>query len=351
MLRLPLFLVGLAAAASAAAGDLTGSVTGMWVRWDAAHYLRIADVGYRSSGEDALFIVFFPLFPLLVALTDFVVRNLVVASLIVTTLCSIGAGWLLHRLVALDSSEDEGWRAVVLLFAFPTAYALFAPFSESLFLLCVLGSIYAARTKRWWIAGMAGLAATATRLVGLALVPALLVEALSQRGEEESTSRRLGAIALVPIGFLSYLAINAGVHGDPLHFLQVQEEHWFQRAVPPWISVRDGIAGLQGIDWGVESLLVYPARLGAIAFALALLAYGWRSLRWADRTFAGATLLMTMSAAWLISLPRYLLAIYPLFMTMARLGRRKWLFWGAAAAGFAVQLFLFSRFTRGMWAF
>ena len=328
----------------------------MWSHWDPGHYLRIAEAGYRSSGEDALFIVFFPLFPLLVAAAGFVVRNLVVASLVVTTVSSIAAGWLLFRLARLDGDEADSWGAVVCLFAFPTAYALFAPYSEALFLACVLGSIYAARTGRWWLAGLAGLAASATRMVGLALVPALLVEAfVAQRGAADGmraiVQKKLAAIALVPLGFVGYLVVNQVVHGDPFHFLAVQETHWFQHAVLPWVPVTDALAAIRDSEMTVETLLVEPARLLAIAFALGVLAFGWRSLRWTERTFAAATMLMVLSASWLISLPRYLLAVYPLFLTMGRAGRKPWALGALAVAGLALQVWLFSRFARGMWAF
>jgi hypothetical protein len=323
----------------------------MWLNWDPAHYVRIADVGYRSSGEDALFIVFFPLFPLLVAGAGIVVRNLVVASLLVTTLSSVAAGWLLHRLTGLDRGPEQSWGATIVLFSFPTAYALFAPYSEAVFLMCVLGSVYAARTGRWWLAGVAGAAATATRMVGLALVPALLVEAfVAQRGKGER-GRKLAAIALVPLGFLSYLLVNQVVHGDPFHFLQVQDEHWFQHAVPPWVPVTDAIESMRGTELTVESFLVHPARLVALAFALAVLAFGWRAMRWTDRTFTVATMLMVLSASWLISLPRYLLGVYPLFTTLGGLGRRPWALAAVASVGMVLQLLLFARFARGMWAF
>lgn len=350
--RALLFVTGLTAAAGSSGGDLSAAVSRMWLHWDPSHYLRIADVGYRPSGEDALFIVFFPLFPLLVAATGVVVRNLVVAALVVTTLSSIGSGWLLYRLTGLDHGDRESWGAAIVLFTFPTAYALFAPYSESVFLVCVLASVYAARTGRWWLAGAAGLAATATRMVGLALVPALLVEAfVAQRGAAVPASRKLAAIALVPLGFLSYLGVNQAVHGDPFHFLQVQDEHWFQHAVPPWQPVTDAVLAIGRTDLTVESFLVHPARLVALAFALAVLAYGWRSMRWTERTFSVTTLLMVLSASWLISLPRYLLGIYPLFTTLGRLGRRPWALAAVASAGMLLQLLLFARFARGMWAF
>ena len=354
--RALLFVAGAWSVASSADGDLLSAASGMWFHWDPGHYLRIAEVGYRSYGEDALFIVFFPLFPLLIAATGFVVRNLVVASLLVTTASSIAAGWLLFRLARLDGDEADSWGAVVCLFAFPTAYALFAPYSEALFLACVLGSVYAARTGRWWLAGLAGLAASATRMVGLALVPALLVEAfVAQRGAaagmRATIQRKLAAVALVPLGFVAYLAVNQVVHGDAFHFLQVQETHWFQHMVAPWTPVTDALAAMRDSELSVETFLVHPARLLAVAFALGVLAFGWRWLRWTERTFAAATMLMVLSASWLISLPRYLLVVYPLFLTMGRAGRKPWVLAAVAVPCFVIQVWLFSRFARGMWAF
>ncbi|HEX2294307.1 MAG TPA: hypothetical protein VHN37_03265 [Actinomycetota bacterium] len=349
--RVLLFVTGLTAAAGSSELGLPSVAEAMWLHWDPGHYVRIADVGYRSSGEDALFIVFFPLFPALVAGAALVLRNLVVASLVVTTAASVAAGWLLYRLVRLDGSEERARGAVVLLFAFPTAYALFAPYSEAVFLAALLGSVYAARTGRWWLAGLAGGAATATRMVGLALVPTLLVEAFVSQRRRGSTAAKLGAIGLVPAGFLAYLWINRVVHGDPLHFLQVQDEHWFQHWVPPWVPIADAIEAIGADDLTLDSFLVHPARLVAVVFAVGVLAAGWRTLRVADRVFSATTLLMVLSASWLISLPRYLLGVYPLFAALGWLGRRRALLWTVAAGSFALQLYLFSRFARGMWAF
>jgi hypothetical protein len=349
--RALLFVTGLVSASGSTSEGLARVAHDMWLHWDPGHYLRLADVGYRSSGEDALFIVFFPLFPLLVAAAGFVLRNLVVASLVVTTVASLASGWLLYRLVRLDRPGEQAWGAVVLLFTFPTAYALFAPYSEAVFLAAVLGSVYAARTRRWWLAGLAGLAATATRIVGLALVPALLVEAFVAQRRDGDPLRKLAAICLVPLGFVSYLGINQVVHGDWSHFLGVQRDHWHQEMVAPWKPVTDAVAAIRTSELTLESFFVYPARLVAIAFALGVLAYGWRSLRWTDRVFSATTMLMVMSAAWLISLPRYLLAVYPLFTTMGSLARRPWVLWPVAAAMFGLQVFVFGRFARGMWAF
>ena len=44
------------------------SFLGIWDRWDAAHFLKIAQNGYTAVGDDRFLIVFFPLYPILVAM-------------------------------------------------------------------------------------------------------------------------------------------------------------------------------------------------------------------------------------------------------------------------------------------
>ena len=102
---------------------------------------------------------------------------------------------------------------MTLLFSFPAAYFLAAPFSEALFLFTVLASVYAARTGRWAGAGVAGALATGTRLTGIALGPALLVEIITRKAGVHESVRRLAWISVAATGFLTYLAINQIVHG------------------------------------------------------------------------------------------------------------------------------------------
>jgi Gpi18-like mannosyltransferase len=104
-----------------------------------------------------------------VYVVSLVVQNVVLSALVVSFAASVGAGYFLFRLVALDADEATAWRAVLLLFSFPTAYYLAAPFTEALFLFAVLASVYAARTGRWAEAGVAGALAPGPRVTGIAL--------------------------------------------------------------------------------------------------------------------------------------------------------------------------------------
>lgn len=343
-LRLALEILGLVATG----GD--SGLVGFWDRWDASHFLRIAEVGYRSVGEDRLFIVFLPGFPAAIALVALVVPNLTASGLVVSLGASVGAGWYLYRLARLDADHHEAWRAVLLLFLFPSGYFLAAPYSEALFLLGVVGSLYAARTRRWGWAGAAGALATVTRLTGVALLPALLWEAWRAYRRDAEPPQRIAPLGAAPLGLAVYLGANLAVHGDAFAFLDIQRGHWHQRPLPPWRSIVDAVNGiLEGASG--DFLFIFTGRIAAAVFAVALLVLGWRRLRVGDHVYAWGSVLLVLSASWLISLPRYLLGIYPLFIVLARLTRARPAFWGVIGAGAAAQALLFWRYAQGMWTF
>ena len=326
----------------------------MWSVWDAGHYLRIAKVGYRPHGirnDDPLFIVFFPGYPLVVRLATYVFRNFVLSGLLVSFVASIAAGVVLYKLVRLDADHAEAWRTVVLLFTFPTAFFLAAPYSEALFLFAVLAAVYAARTNRWVRTGLAGALATGTRVAGIALAPALAYEALRSSRSWTVRSRRLALVAVMFTGLLAYIAINLVVHDDPLWFLHVQRSHWYQEAVPPWDPIITAILKLIEGQRDSAYTLIYASRLAAFVFAVPMLVLASRRLRTMDAIYGWSGFVLVCSTSWLISLPRYLLPLYPIFMVEAKLTRSRKVFWPVVVTGAVTQAFLFWRHVRGDWAF
>jgi hypothetical protein len=346
--RAGLWLVGVAS--QVAAGQRVEWL-GMWSRWDAPHYLRVAEAGYSRVGEDALYIVFLPIFPLAVKAAAFVVRDLVAAGLVVSLAAQVGSGWFLYRLACLDTDAEEARRAVLTLFCFPTAYYLAAPYTESLFLFGTLAAMYAARTQRWARSALAGALATGTRLAGVALLPALAVEAWRGAATTRLRWARLTCVGLAGSGLAIYLLINLLVFGDPLHFLGSQRQNWFQRAVPPWMPLVEAVLRLVRGGLSGDFVIIYTGRISAFVLAVVLLTAGARRLRLADQVYGWAGLVVVMSASWLISLPRYLLGMYPLFLVAGRLTRRRAVLAAWMSAGLGGQAWLFSRYATGAWTF
>ena len=145
----------------------------LWNRWDAPHYLQVARFGYEAAD-----ILVYPLLPGLVRFVNYFTDDYFLSGQAVATLAAVAAAVLLYRLVRLDFAEEVSLRAVWFFLIFPTAYFLHAGYTEGLFLALVLGSLLAARSGRWWLAGLLGALCTMTRANGLALLPVLAVEAV-----------------------------------------------------------------------------------------------------------------------------------------------------------------------------
>ncbi len=124
--------------------------------------------------------MFFPLFPWLVAAANSVIGVPVAAAFAVSTVASFFVAPMLYRLVRADLGATVARWSAILLLVFPTAYFLHIGYTESLFLALAFGSLWLARSDRWWAAGVLGGLAALTRVNGLVLIPALAVEAWLQ---------------------------------------------------------------------------------------------------------------------------------------------------------------------------
>jgi len=321
----------------------------LWNRWDAPHYLSIAQNGYRTVGEDRFLVVFFPLYPLAIRLVSFLVANGLLAAFIVSGVASLAAALLLRRLALLDGTAEFASRTVWFLLIFPTSYFLHIGYTESLFIALILGAFLAARHERWGLAGCLGALACLTRVNGL-LLPAFAVEVALLYRARRAFRREWLWIGLPVMGVLGYLLLNRVVYGDPLQFLQYQREHWYKSFDWPW----NGIGGsVRSIGWRTpadaqmvglqETLFIALGFGGAVATAL------WLRPSYAVWMF-GNWLLFT-STAFVLSVPRYTLTLFPLYLLFARLAAgRTWFLILTVWALLFMALFV-TLFVQGRWAF
>jgi hypothetical protein len=350
--------------------DQPGDLLRMWSHWDAPHYLDLVVFGYRdgdSSGligphgyrsiypdDLALYIVFFPLFPWLATVVNVVVDDPLVSAFVVSTIASMFVAPLLYRLVRHDEDASVALRSAWFLLIFPTAYFLHIGYTEALFMALVLGSFLAARTERWWLAGLLGGLAAMTRVNGLILVPALAAEALTQWLTTPATERRLRAawlwIALVPVGFAVYLGLNQVVYGDPFAFLVPQKEHWFKSLAWPWDGI-DGVLRWLGstnpdnvlMQGWMELLFIAVGLVGTVHAALRFRTswFAWMAGNW----------LLFVSTSFVMSTPRYVLTLFPMYVSLALVSRQRAALVAISAVSLAAMIYFAGRFATGWWAF
>jgi mannosyltransferase PIG-V len=325
-------------------------------RWDSVWYLAIARDGYADAPGHAK-TAFYPLYPLLAHAGGWVVGSQLVAGLLISLACFLFALVLLHRLAAIELGLQDARGTALLVAFFPTAFFFSAVYSESLFLLLSVGSVLAARQGRWAWAGLAGALAAATRNSGvLLLVPVALLYLYGPRADREPAVAlhavgrwarlgpryRLGPqalwLALIPLGLGAYLAYCGIAFGEwlaPFHAQALWLRHFSPLGAVPkgasaaWDGLRQLVHGKATpryftaaggdpfVNAGQSLLLV-----GFLAYALVALAGALRRLPFAYGAYAAVALAATLSypidAQPLASLPRYLLAIFPLQMWLAR---------------------------------
>jgi hypothetical protein len=142
-------------------------------RWDVPQYIFIATAGYSSDNGSAQF---HPLYPLVATPLTYLGISPFMSLVVISTLASFITIWLMYILALLDLEKDQAVSSVLLLFCSPFAFALFIPYSESLFILCAILSLFWARKKRWWLSGLCAAMATLTRQQGIFLVLPILWE-------------------------------------------------------------------------------------------------------------------------------------------------------------------------------
>jgi Gpi18-like mannosyltransferase len=306
-----------------------------WNRWDAANYTRIAQFGYQTIYDTA----FFPLFPGLIKGIAFLFGNqgYIAIGMILSNLALLGALFVLYQIAADALGDQVGRRTLLYLCIFPTAFFFFAAYNESLFLLLTAGSFLAMRRQKWWLAGLLGLLAALTRSAGIFLVIPYCYELWISRESiavsNQTTSRKLLSllprvlpVVLIPLGTLIYCIYCWKVFQNPIAFITVQN-HWDRHLTWPWVGIWTALRELLVIQpfgsfFEVHLLLDLTATVSFIALAI----LGWRRLRTSYSIWIGLLLFyMIISPAIaqpdvLVSNQRFVLEMFPAFITLAALG-------------------------------
>ena len=304
---------------------------------DSRHYLSIAENGYASTGDDRLLIVFFPLYPLLVRLVNYVFNNYLTSGLFLSGICWVFAAYMLYELALLDTNRKGALRALKYLCILPASFLFSAPLSDSLFLLLSLLCVYWVRRDRYPLAGVAGFFAAFTRMPGILLfVPACfelvgrIIREHRDHGDERSWGIRrvvdVCSLFLIPLGLVLYIYINYRVTGNALMFLTYQHEHWHQQlgwffatAATLVQNATGGFAENARMVWGL-----WIPNIVYLFSAIGIVIAGQNKLRASNVAYFIAYFVACMGATWLLSAPRYLTAAYPLSLALGAITEKKW---------------------------
>lgn len=319
--------------------------------WDGLWYRLVAVEGYDASKVHKA--AFWPLFPWTMRVVgDALSLPYEVAGYLIANLSFAVALILLYRLLIVDFDQRTAACALWVLALFPTAFFFSAVYTEAPFLMLLLGSLLAGRQQRWWLAGGIGLLAALTRSYGVFLVLPLGLLFIQQHGFDLRRWVPRALAVLLPLGGpLIFSRHLQEAQGNGRAWMDVQDA-WNRYDARPWETLRYAFTGSprgqalrqeDGATWGwLRELANEPSwslvssrdwrasvansdtlELACTLLFIGLTLIGLRRLPLYMSAYLVPGLLVPLfqpsSVHALMSMPRFGLTLFPLFVVVATL--------------------------------
>jgi hypothetical protein len=296
----------------------------IWVRWDAIHYYEIAQGGYHAGADN---LAFFPLLPVLMKLFAPLFKgDLVMSGLAIATVTFAAALFYLYKLVALDFDAETAGRTILYLAIAPMSFYFLSIYTEPLFLLLSVGSIYHARRNRWIVAALMGALAVLTRPVGLLLIIPLGLLALQLWWKNKRNVFPALSLSALPAALLGWMFYMQRLTGNPLAFVKAQSgSSWHRTTDVPWNTILDAFDAILHQPFESYYRSQYGVDLAAtlILLGAAIFAFGYLP-RIYSLYLAGSVVFLLTSRSdiqVLFSMPRFAMVLFPVFILLALAGK------------------------------
>lgn len=320
-----------------------GPLWGAFQQWDASFLQNIAAHGYWSGHSTPDSIAFFPGYPIVLAAAHLILRNWILAELVVSAVAGCFAVVSLTRLAG-------NRRAVVYLLTMPAAVFLMVGYGECLFLAFAIPAWRAGTRGRWKTAALLAAAAGLMRPDGMFLIPALAVMALTgPRGRRLAGAAWACGAAAGPALYEVYLAVTAPAGWNA--WRKANQAGWNLHLVTPASALRTTWRAAFGHqfpagtawDFHLEIAAVGVMALSAVLFA------AWR--RWPEFVYCGLAAVATGTQTWYQTGMRTVLILFPLCIALAALEvRRPWVRWGWLGVSLPLAVVTGLLFLAGQWA-
>lgn len=331
----------------------------IWDRWDALHYKRIAlnwYSGWGLSAQDRAFLSHFPpLYPLSIKLFSFL-GSQTISGIFVSIVSILAASVALFLLAKHEFSDSkQAFRTVILFTVFPTAYFSQAVYSEGLYLFWAILCFYFIRVRAsLFIASLCVAYALLTRTVAWTLCFVLCFELATRLVKQRLKMRDFLCVVFPTLALGFYLLINQTYYGNELFFMH-DYQNSYHAVKLSFIPFKESFETLKAILLSPEKLfndqhLMHTTGWSSILLVCTTLIaiFGYKLLPAIYYSYLLPYLLFVSCLTWSISSARYMYALFPICMILAR---RTYLFYPSAVV-FLIGLLYFSRaFTQGGWAY
>lgn len=298
-----------------------------WFRWDAKYYVWSVSRGFSISDGSASF---HPLLTLFAKPIHYGGTKPLTALLIVSTVATLLLYFAFYKLALADLSESGSWRATLIFALYPVAYTMYAPYTESSFLLFSVLMFLCLNQKRWGLAAVFGALATLTRQQGLFLLIPFAWELWKAR---EKRPLSIASGLLIPMAYVLWILYRTFELNDSSPDFSSFQGFVYSILISPSahkvVAEQEFLFPLHALYLALVKLIAESnvPTLTDLVLGLGfcvLLALAWRNLRSTYRIYC--LLLVVISFCYhtgmhvsspYMGLPRHLLLAFPVFIGLA----------------------------------
>lgn len=287
-------------------------------RWDSEWYLDIATNGYSYKGPHQLSnIAFFPIYPMLIRVLSYIFfGNLVLAGWIVSLVSIVAASVVLVRLVERFHKNLQPFEVLAFALLFPTAIFFTGIYTESLFLLFSVSAFYFARKQQFYYSLAIAALATITRVTGIVLLLPIAIEYFITY-KKHWLRKEVLFFALPPLALGSIGLFHRRAFGDALAFFRVEEA--FGR------NFHLNSEHFQTLTSAAQSNLFIDAFITLVGIIMVYVIA--KRVRVSYAAYVAASILVPLSTGTLMSMNRYVLALFPISLAAATFSKPVKAFW------------------------
>lgn len=293
-------------------------------RWDTGWYLGVAIDGYSWSPSRTIQqqnIAFFPVYPMLIRYGSLLFgREAMWTGVLISWLSFFGALLYLFRLARDRFNEEAALATIALLACYPFAFFFSTAYTESLFLLTIVGACYHFERNEMWQAGLWGLIAGLTRPNGCLLSVVLgLMAVRGLRGfrgiEWVRLADRIAVAATPGIGMLIYSTYIYFLTGNPLQWA-VQNAAWGRvyRGLDVLVTQQAQAISQYGLYSYAATRTLDALQAVAVVFVLATVWPVFRRLGAPYAALVVINLLAPLMMGGLLSMGRVTSVLFPTFL-------------------------------------
>lgn len=217
----------------------------MFCQWDCGWYTSISKNGYMrdvvSTGpaQGQANWAFFPLEPIAIRhISDIIGIGPIPTAFICGNLFLLGGLLFLGSYLRKNFSQKAFYLTIIFIAISPVNTYFTSFYTESLFFFLQSAVVYYANKRNWLVAGIFGCCLSATRFVGIMVVPFLIYIYFKQKPVKNINHEKFKfiiALLLIPLGLLKFMRFLYTITGDAFAFYHIENAWGHPQNTFRWI--------------------------------------------------------------------------------------------------------------------